>query len=153
VDPPQQPQGLRSLLSLCPAFGHPLGDSFLGHPALGLCDKWEKRFLIVFLILLVYLPFFLHSTSTYVNDPSFEIVLEINRANSEDTDRGTEEKIEDVVEQSSGGPRGDLHSRLMAKRRASTIKRRSFIRRRFNSTQIQRGPFQSREHLSGPKEG
>ena len=83
----------------------------------GYATKWEKRFLIVFLILLVYLPFFLHSASAYVNDPSFEIVLEINRANNENPGKETEEELRTWLSSHPEDPEVIFTLGLMAKRR------------------------------------
>ena len=53
----------------------------------GYATKRERRFLLLFLVLLVYLPFFLRSSSTFLNEPSSEIILRMYQANHEDWDR------------------------------------------------------------------
>jgi tetratricopeptide (TPR) repeat protein len=59
----------------------------------GYVAKREKQFLLLFLILLVYLPFFLHSSSTFLNGPSSDLILRMHQANHEDWDRATVEKL------------------------------------------------------------
>ncbi len=60
----------------------------------GYVTKREKQFLLVFLILLVYLPLFLHSFSSFLESPSLEINWRIYQANQEDWDRTTTEKLQ-----------------------------------------------------------
>jgi len=53
----------------------------------------ERQFAVVFLIVLVYLPFFLRTSSSFLNGPDSDIILEMNEANHENWDKGTEEKL------------------------------------------------------------
>jgi tetratricopeptide (TPR) repeat protein len=59
----------------------------------GYVSKKEKQLIAVFLIALVYLPFFLRSFSTTLDGASSDIILEMNQTNHEDWGRGTEEKL------------------------------------------------------------
>ena len=59
----------------------------------GYITKREKQFVIVFLIVLVYLPFFLRSSSSFLDGASSDIILEMNQTNHEDWGRSTEEKL------------------------------------------------------------
>ncbi|HUL29713.1 MAG TPA: tetratricopeptide repeat protein, partial [Thermodesulfobacteriota bacterium] len=59
----------------------------------GYVSKREKKFVLIFLILLVYLPFFLRSFSSFLDGDSSEILLDMNHANHEDWGRGAEEKL------------------------------------------------------------
>jgi len=59
----------------------------------GYVTKEERQFLLLFLIVLAYLPFFIRSSSSFLNGPSSEVILEMQRANHEDWDGGTEEKL------------------------------------------------------------
>ncbi len=59
----------------------------------GYVTKEERRFLLFFLIVLVYLPFFIRSSSSFLNGPSSEVILEMDQANHEEWDGGTEEKL------------------------------------------------------------
>ena len=59
----------------------------------GYVSKREKQFILIFLIVLVYLPFFLRSSSSFLDGASSDIILEMNQANHEDWGRATEEKL------------------------------------------------------------
>ena len=59
----------------------------------GYVTKREKQFILVFLIVLVYLPFFLRSSSSFLDSPSSDVIMEMNEANHEDWGRATEEKL------------------------------------------------------------
>ena len=59
----------------------------------GYVTKREKQFILVFLIVLVYLPFFLRSSSSFLDGVSSDIILEMNEINHEDWEKRTEEKL------------------------------------------------------------
>jgi tetratricopeptide (TPR) repeat protein len=59
----------------------------------GYVSKREKQFILIFLIVLVYLPFFLRSSSSTLDGASSDIILEMNQTNHEDWGRATEEKL------------------------------------------------------------
>lgn len=59
----------------------------------GYVGKKERQFIVVFLIILAYLPSLLRSSSSFLNEFSSDIILEINKANQENWDRGTEENL------------------------------------------------------------
>ncbi|MDI7258287.1 MAG: tetratricopeptide repeat protein [Thermodesulfobacteriota bacterium] len=59
----------------------------------GYVPKRERQFVLAFLIILVYLPFFLRLSSSFLNGGASDVVLEMNEANHENWDRGTEEKL------------------------------------------------------------
>jgi tetratricopeptide (TPR) repeat protein len=59
----------------------------------GYVSKREKQFILIFLIVLVYLPFFVRSSSSSLDGASSDIILELNQTNHEDWGRGTEEKL------------------------------------------------------------
>jgi tetratricopeptide (TPR) repeat protein len=59
----------------------------------GYVTKRERQLIIVFLIALVYLPFSLRSSSSFLDGPSSEILHEIDRANREEADRSVEQKL------------------------------------------------------------
>jgi tetratricopeptide (TPR) repeat protein len=59
----------------------------------GYAAKRERYFILLFLILLVYLPFFLRSSSLFLNDPSSEMIVEMSRVQHGEWDKGTEEKL------------------------------------------------------------
>ncbi len=64
----------------------------------------ERQFIVLFLIILVYLPFFLRTSSSFLNGPDTEIILEMNEANHENWDKGTEEKLRTWVSSRSDDP-------------------------------------------------
>ena len=59
----------------------------------GYVSKREKQFVLVFLIVLVYLPFFLRASSSFLDGTPSDIILEMNQTNHENWGRGTEEKL------------------------------------------------------------
>ncbi len=59
----------------------------------GYVSKREKQLVAIFLIALVYLPFFLRSSSSTLDGASSDIIFEMNQANHEDGGKGTEEKL------------------------------------------------------------
>jgi tetratricopeptide (TPR) repeat protein len=61
----------------------------------GYVSARERQFAVVFLIILVYLPFFLRTSSSFLNGPATDIILAMNEVNNESWDRGTEEKLRD----------------------------------------------------------
>jgi tetratricopeptide (TPR) repeat protein len=61
----------------------------------GYVTKQEKKFLLLFLVILVYFPFFLRASSTFLNEDSSDILLKIYQANHEEWDRTTKEKLKD----------------------------------------------------------
>jgi tetratricopeptide (TPR) repeat protein len=59
----------------------------------GYVSKREKQFILIFLIVLVYLPFFVRSFSSFLDGASSDLILEMNQINHEDGGRGAEEKL------------------------------------------------------------
>jgi hypothetical protein len=64
----------------------------------GYVTKREKQFILVFLIVSVYLPFFLRSSSSFLDSASSDILFEINQMNHEDGGRASEEKLKTWIE-------------------------------------------------------
>jgi tetratricopeptide (TPR) repeat protein len=60
----------------------------------GYVMKRERVILLIFLVLLVYLPFFLRSASSLLDGPHSEIISQMSQANQEDWDRALEKKLE-----------------------------------------------------------
>lgn len=60
----------------------------------GYVMKRERVILLIFLVLLVYLPFFLRSASTLLDGPHSEVIFQMSQANQEDWDRTLEKKLE-----------------------------------------------------------
>ena len=59
----------------------------------GFVPNRERPFIIVFLIVLVYFPFYLRSSSSFVDGTTSDIILGVNDANYEDWDRATEQRL------------------------------------------------------------
>lgn len=59
----------------------------------GYVTKREKQLMILFLVVLVYLPFFLRSSSSFFDSPSSDIILEIHQINHEDWGKEEVEKL------------------------------------------------------------
>jgi tetratricopeptide (TPR) repeat protein len=59
----------------------------------GYVSKREKQLILIFLIVIVYLPFFVRSSSSFLDGASSDIILGMNQANHEDWGRGTEERL------------------------------------------------------------
>jgi len=60
----------------------------------GYVMKRERQIILIFFILLVYLPFFLRSASAFLDGPNSEVIFELSQANHEDWDRTIEQKLE-----------------------------------------------------------
>jgi tetratricopeptide (TPR) repeat protein len=61
----------------------------------GFVTRRERQYVILFLIVLVYVPFSLRSSSAFLDGMPSEIILEVNGANYENWDRGTEQRLRD----------------------------------------------------------
>jgi len=59
----------------------------------GYVTKREKQLILVFLIVLVYLPFFLRSSSSFLDGAFSDTILEMNQINHEEWGKGAEEKL------------------------------------------------------------
>ncbi|NWG04827.1 MAG: tetratricopeptide repeat protein [Syntrophaceae bacterium] len=59
----------------------------------GYVTKREKQLIILFLIVLVYFPFFLRSSSAFLDGPSSDILFEIHQVNHEDGAKGEADRL------------------------------------------------------------
>jgi len=59
----------------------------------GYVSKREKQFILIFLIALVYLPFFVHDSFSFLGGASSDIILELNQTNHENWGKETEGKL------------------------------------------------------------
>ncbi len=59
----------------------------------GYVSNREKQFILVSLIVLVYIPFFLRSSSSFLDGKSADIISEMNQINYEDGGRPAEERL------------------------------------------------------------
>jgi tetratricopeptide (TPR) repeat protein len=60
----------------------------------GYVMKRERVILLIFLVLLVYLPFFLRTASSLLDSPHSEVILQMSQVNQEDWDTTLEKKLE-----------------------------------------------------------
>ena len=60
----------------------------------GYVTKKQQQFILAFFIVLIYIPFFLHFSSTFLDGQSSDIIVEMNRGNHEDWNRTTAEKLQ-----------------------------------------------------------
>ena len=60
----------------------------------GYVSKRERAYLIVFLLVLVYFPFFLRTSSSFLESPSSDILSDLYQANDEEWDRSLEQRLE-----------------------------------------------------------
>jgi tetratricopeptide (TPR) repeat protein len=95
----------------------------------GYVTKREKQFILAFLIVLVYFPFFLRSSSSFLNGPPTDIILEMNEANYEDWGRATEEKLRAWLVTHSGDPEVLFSLGLAEKRQGRYPAAEEFYRR------------------------
>jgi tetratricopeptide (TPR) repeat protein len=95
----------------------------------GYVTKREKQFILVFLIALVYLPFFLRSSSSFLDSPSSDVIMEMNEANHEDWGRATEEKLRTWLVNHPGDPEVLFSLGLIQKRQGSYSEAEEFYRR------------------------
>ena len=82
----------------------------------GYVSKKERQFLLAFLILTVYLPFALRSASSFLDSPSADMLLEMNRVNYENWDGTSEKKVQSWVEAYPDDPDILFTAGLMEKR-------------------------------------
>ena len=59
----------------------------------GYVTKRERQLILIFLIVLVYFPFFLRSSTAFLNSPSSGIILDLSRANHEEGDLAVEQRL------------------------------------------------------------
>jgi tetratricopeptide (TPR) repeat protein len=95
----------------------------------GYVTKEERQFLLIFLILLVYLPFFIRSSSSFLNGPSSEVILEMYQANHEDWDGATEEKLRAWLSTHPDDPEVLFTLGLVAKRQGRYSQAEEFYQR------------------------
>ena len=60
----------------------------------GYVSKRERAYLIVFLLVLVYFPFFLRTSSSFLESSSADVLSDLYQANYEEWDRSLEQRLE-----------------------------------------------------------
>jgi tetratricopeptide (TPR) repeat protein len=107
----------------------------------GYVPSRERQFVVVFLIVLAYIPFFLRTSSTFLNSQASDIILELNEANHENWDKGTEEKLKAWSLSHSDDPHILLTLGLIEKRQGRYSQAEEFYRKA-----IDRNPDFSEAH-------
>jgi tetratricopeptide (TPR) repeat protein len=59
----------------------------------GYVNRRERQFIVIFLIVLVYIPFFLRASSAFLNSSSSDIILDMYRANHEEDNASVEHRL------------------------------------------------------------
>lgn len=95
----------------------------------GYVSKRERQLILIFLILVVYLPFFLRTSSTFLDSPSSDIVLDLNQANHEDWNKTTEERLKAWLISSPDDPEVLFTLGLMEKRQGRYAQAEEFYRK------------------------
>jgi tetratricopeptide (TPR) repeat protein len=60
----------------------------------GYATKRERQLISVFFVLLIYLPFFLRSSSSFLDSPSSDVIVQMYQANQEDPDAVTAQGLQ-----------------------------------------------------------
>jgi tetratricopeptide (TPR) repeat protein len=89
----------------------------------------ERRIVLFFFIAVVYLPFFLRSSSSLLDGSSSEVLLETNRANYEEGDRTTEGKLRAWLSQHPDDPQVLFTLGLMEKRQGRYAQAEEFYQK------------------------
>ncbi|MGZ3537513.1 MAG: tetratricopeptide repeat protein [Thermodesulfobacteriota bacterium] len=95
----------------------------------GYVSKREKQLVFVFLIVLVYLPFFLRSSSSFLDGNPSDIILEMNQMNQEDWGRSAEERLRTWLMTHPDDPEVLFSLGLAEKRRGRYPEAEEFYRR------------------------
>ncbi|MGZ3524515.1 MAG: tetratricopeptide repeat protein, partial [Thermodesulfobacteriota bacterium] len=95
----------------------------------GYVSKREKQFVFVFLVVLVYLPFFLRSSSSFLDGNPSDIILEMNQMNQEDWGRSAEERLRTWLMTHPDDPEVLFSLGLAEKRRGRYPEAEEFYRR------------------------
>lgn len=100
----------------------------------GFVTKRERQLIILFMIILVYLPFLLRSSSAFFDGKSFDILLEMNRANHEDWSGTTQRELQAWLESHPGDSEVLFTLGLMEKRRGRYSEAEGFYRKAIQLT-------------------
>lgn len=95
----------------------------------GYLGNRERRFVVIFLIVLAYLPFFLRTASSFLNGTASEILLEMHKANHENWDGSTEDKLKAWVSSNPDDFEVLFTLGLIEKRRARYAQAEEFYRK------------------------
>jgi len=99
----------------------------------GYVSKRERQLILIFLIVVVYLPFFLRTSSTFLDSPSSDIIFDLNQANNEDWNKTTEERLRTWLTSSPDDPEVLFTLGLIEKRQGRYAQAEEFYRRALQS--------------------
>ncbi len=99
----------------------------------GYVSKRERQLILIFFIVVVYLPFFLRTSSTFLDSPSSDIILDLNQANHEDWNKTTEERLRRWLTSSPDDPEVLFTLGLLEKRQGHYVQAEEFYRRALQS--------------------
>ena len=95
----------------------------------GYVSNREKQLILVFLIVLIYLPFFLRSSSSFLDGNRSDIIFEMNQMNHEDWGRLAEERLRTWLVTHPDDPEVLFSLGLAEKRRGRYPEAEEFYRR------------------------
>jgi len=95
----------------------------------GYVPNRERQLILVFLIVLTYLPFFLRTSSSFLNSEGPEIILEMDEANHGNWDKGTEERLKAWLLTHPDDPEVLFTLGLMEKRQGHYAQAQEYYRR------------------------
>ncbi|HSB05768.1 MAG TPA: tetratricopeptide repeat protein [Thermodesulfobacteriota bacterium] len=95
----------------------------------GFVAKRERQWIVFFLIVLVYLPFFLRSASSFLDGASSDILLQMNEANYLDWDRATEQRLKNWLSTHPDDREVIFTLGLMGKRQSRYAQAEEYYRR------------------------
>ncbi len=95
----------------------------------GYVEKRERRLILIFLILLAYVPFFLRSFSTFITSPASEVILKIHQANAENWESTTEDQLKAWLATHPDDPEVLFSLGLMKKREGQYLQSEEYYRK------------------------
>lgn len=99
----------------------------------GYVNKRERQLILIFFIFVVYLPFFLRTSSTFLDSLSSDILLDLNQANHEDWNKTTEERLRAWLTSSPDDPEVLFTLGLIEKRQGRYDRAEELYRRALQS--------------------
>jgi tetratricopeptide (TPR) repeat protein len=95
----------------------------------GFVAKRERQWIVFFLIVLVYLPFFLRSSSSFLDGTGSDILLQMNEANYLSWDRATEQRLKSWLSTHPDDPEVVFTLGLIGKRQSRYAQAEEYYRR------------------------
>ncbi|OGP90853.1 MAG: hypothetical protein A2157_05230 [Deltaproteobacteria bacterium RBG_16_47_11] len=95
----------------------------------GFVTNRERQFIVFFLIVLVYLPLFLRLSSSFLDGPASDLIIEMNEANYEDWNRTTEQRLKGWASTHPDDPEVTFTLGLVEKRQSRFAQAEEYYRR------------------------